>query len=81
MTHQSALGLNRGLTPNFLWLKRANRVKFIEECVICTEKHTLVKIVYKWACRNELKSKRLPMKWKHTDSLVRQNSRHGSEEG
>ena len=38
-----ALGLNRGLCPNFCWLRSANLVKFTEEYVICTEEHVLVK--------------------------------------
>ena len=33
-----AAGLNRGLTSNFWWLRRANHLKFTEQCVMCTEK-------------------------------------------
>ena len=42
---QSALGLS-----SKLWcLKITNHVKFTKECVMWTEKHVLVKSVYKWA--------------------------------
>ena len=33
---------------NFWWQINANDLKFIEECVMCTEKHRLVKKVYKF---------------------------------
>ena len=47
--NHSAPGLNRVLSSNFWWLKSAKHVKFTEECVICTEKHVLVKEnIYKW---------------------------------
>ena len=34
--NQSAVGLNRGLSWNFWWLRSANYVKFTEERVMCT---------------------------------------------
>ena len=44
-----ASGLNRGLSSNFWWLRRANYEKFTEECMLFIEKHVLVKKnVYKW---------------------------------
>ena len=42
----SAPGLNRGLPSNFCWLKSANHVKFIEECLMGVEKHVLVKKIF-----------------------------------
>ena len=41
--------LNRGLSSNFCWLRSAYYVKFTAENVMCSEKHVLVKKVYKWA--------------------------------
>ena len=41
--------MNRDLSSNFWWLRSANHVKFTEESVICTEKHVLVRTMYKWA--------------------------------
>ena len=41
---KSQAGMKRGLSSIFCWLRSANHVKFTEECVICTEKHVLVKI-------------------------------------
>ena len=41
-----SLGLERGLPSKFWWLTSANHANFIEECVMCTEKHVLVKIVF-----------------------------------
>ena len=48
---KDAPSLNRGLSSNFCWLRNANHVKFTEECVICRQKHVLIKKkkVYKWA--------------------------------
>ena len=40
---QSTPGLNRSLSSNFWWLKRANHVTFTEECVMCLEKNVFVK--------------------------------------
>ena len=40
---ESASGLNRSISSNFLWLRSANHVKFTEECVMCRKKHVLVK--------------------------------------
>ena len=46
---QIASGLNRGLSTNFWCLRSANHVKFTKQCVICMEKHVLVKKkVYSW---------------------------------
>ena len=43
-------GLNRNLSSNFWWFRKANHVKFTDERVMCTEEHVLVKKnVYKWA--------------------------------
>ena len=39
----NAPGLNRGLSSKFWWLRRANNVKFADECVKCMENHVLVK--------------------------------------
>ena len=39
----SAPDMNRGLSSNFWWLRSANPVWFTKECVMCTEKHVLVK--------------------------------------
>ena len=36
-------GLNRSLSSHFCWLSSANHEKFAEECVMCMEKHVLVK--------------------------------------
>ena len=49
VANQSAPGLNRGMSSNFLWLKSVNQIKFTEECVMCLEKQILVKNIYKWA--------------------------------
>ena len=39
----NASDLNRGLSSNLFWLRRANHVKFKEEFVMCTVKQILVK--------------------------------------
>ena len=50
VVNQSVSGLNRGLSSNFSWLRNANHVKFMQECVMCMEKHILVKKDdHKWA--------------------------------
>ena len=38
-----AAGLNRGLLSNICWLRIASHVKFTEECMMCMERHVLVK--------------------------------------
>ena len=43
-----ALRLNRDMSSDFLYQKSANYVKFTKECVMCIEKHVLVK---KYACK------------------------------
>ena len=39
-------GMNRGLLSNFCYLSKMNHVKFTKECVMCTEKHILVKKMF-----------------------------------
>ena len=41
VANQYASGLNRGLTSNIWWLKKANYMNFTEECVMYTKKHIL----------------------------------------
>ena len=43
VVNQSAPNLKRGLTSKFWLLRNENHVKFTDECVMCTEKHFLVK--------------------------------------
>ena len=43
VANQSALGLNRGLSSTFCWLRSANHVKFTEGCELCMKKYVLVK--------------------------------------
>ena len=44
VTNQCASSLNRGLSPNFAWLRRANHIKFTETmCDVLGKKHVLVK--------------------------------------
>ena len=50
VANQSVPGLNRGLSSDFWRLRRANHVKFTEECVICMEKIVWRGIFFfKWA--------------------------------
>ena len=44
--NKSAPSLNRGLSLNLWWQKSTNYVKFPEECMMCTEKHILVKKIF-----------------------------------
>ena len=37
---------NSELSSKFYWLRSVNHVKFTEECMICTEKHVLVKNIF-----------------------------------
>ena len=41
--NQSSPGVNRDLSSNVWRLRRANRVKFTEECVMSMENHVLMK--------------------------------------
>ena len=38
--------LNRGLSSNPWWLTSTNHVQLTEECMMCTEKHVLVKKIF-----------------------------------
>ena len=53
----------------------AYHVKVIEECVMCTDLHVLVKIClqmgYTWVCHFEPESKRQSIEGKHTDSSAK----------
>ena len=70
--------LNRGLSTNFWCLRSANYVKFSKQCVMCIEKHDLIKKkktkkIYKLAnyvCHYEPKSKQ-SMESKLPDSLLK----------
>ena len=68
--NQSALGLNRDLL-SYVRLRSVNHVKFTEECIICMEKHVLVKTFLQMAytCHTESELKGQSMKKKHTVSL------------
>ena len=44
--NQSAPGLNRDLSRNFLWLRSANHVKFTDEWMIYKEKLVLIKNMF-----------------------------------
>ena len=46
----SVPGLNRGLSSDFWQLKSTNHEKFAEECVVCMQKHVLVKKKKKEEC-------------------------------
>ena len=46
---QNATSLNRDVLSNFSWMKNANHMKYMGDYVMHTEKHILVKNVYKWA--------------------------------
>ena len=43
--NHNAPDLNRSLSSNNWWLKRADHMKFTEECVMCSEKNVLVKML------------------------------------
>ena len=52
--------LNRGMSSNFWWLRSTNHMKFTDECMMCIEKHVLVKKMFTdevnmslllWACK------------------------------
>ena len=44
--NHSAPSLNRSLSLKFWWLRSANHVKFTEKCVMCIEKHNVVKKIF-----------------------------------
>ena len=43
---KGSIGFNKGLLSSFWWLKSANHLKFTGECVMCMEKHDLVKKMF-----------------------------------
>ena len=67
---QSSTGLNRGLSSNYWWLRSVNHVKFTEECILCIEKHVLIKKIFKnGLCDYEPGLKWQAMVCKHIESL------------
>ena len=70
VTNQSDPSLNRGASLNFWWLKNSKYMKFTEDCVMCTEKHVLVKKMFT-NCHYKPEAKKPSMEWKQTDSLLK----------